>query len=100
MTTNDKSLGDIASCKIFENEKIRIWNLIVEPGESSDWHLHKNDYVTVVVQGGNLHIEYDNGTIAESPSQIGSTRYHKEHKVHRVTNNTDITYKNILIEIK
>ena len=28
---------------------LSIWNLIVEPGEASDWHLHGRDYVTVIV---------------------------------------------------
>ena len=100
MVSDDRNLGDIATELILENDKVRIWNLVVAPGESSDWHLHENDYVTVVVQGGNLHVEYDGGTVEESPSQIGSMRYHEEHKVHRVTNNTDTTYRNILIEIK
>ena len=51
MPRGNEPLGDIASVVLFENERVKIWNLIVEPGETSPWHLHERDYVTVVVEG-------------------------------------------------
>ena len=100
MASGDRKHGDIATRLILENDKVRIWNLVVAPGESSDWHLHENDYVTVVVEGGDLDVEYANGSVESSPSEIGSWRYHGDHKIHRVTNNTGSTYRNVLIELK
>ena len=100
MASGDRKLGDIATQLILENDKVRIWNLVVAPGESSDWHLHENDYVTVVVEGGDLDVEYNNGSVASSPSQIGSWSFHGDHRIHRVTNNTNSTYRNVLIELK
>ena len=61
MVSDDRNLGDIATELILENDKVRIWNLVVAPGESSDWHLHG---------------------------------------AHRITNNTNSTYRNVLIELK
>ncbi len=100
MASGDRNLGEIATQLILENDKVRIWNLVVAPGESSDWHLHENDYVTVVVEGGDLDVEYNNGSVASSPSQIGSWSFHGDHTIHRVTNNTNSTYRNVLIELK
>ena len=100
MASVDRNLGEIATQLILENDKVRIWNLVVAPGESSDWHLHENDYVTVVVEGGDLDVEYNNGSVASSPSQIGSWSFHGDHRIHRVTNNTNSTYRNVLIELK
>ena len=100
MTSGDQNLGEIATQLILENDKVRIWNLVVAPGESSDWHLHEKDYVTVVVEGGELDVEYNNGSVASSPSQIGSWSFHGDHRIHRVTNNTNSTYRNVLIELK
>ena len=100
MASGDRKLGEIATQLILENDKVRIWNLVVAPGESSDWHLHENDYVTVVVEGGDLDVEYSNGSVASSPSQIGSWSFHGDHRIHRVTNNTNSTYRNVLIELK
>ena len=100
MARGNEPLGEIASVVLFENDKVKIWNLIVEPGESSQWHLHGHDYVTVVVEGGGLDAEYDDGTKRHSPSDIGTWTYHGEHQVHRVTNPTNERYKNVLIELK
>ncbi len=100
MPRGDQPLGDIASVVLFENERVKIWNLIVEPGEASDWHLHERDYVTVVVEGGGLTAEFDDGTKGEGSPHVGSWMYHGDHKVHRVVNNTDTRYKNVLIELK
>ncbi len=36
MASGDRKHGDIATQLILENDKVRIWNLVVAPGESSD----------------------------------------------------------------
>ena len=100
MPRGDAPLGDIATDVLFENDAVKIWNLIVNPGESSDWHLHGRDYVTIVVEGAGLTVEYDDGTAEDSPSSPGTWRYHDEHKIHRVVNNSDTRYVNVLVELK
>ena len=100
MPRGNAPLGDIASEVIFENDRVKIWNLIVEPGKASDWHLHERDYVTVVVEGGGLTVEYDDGTSEYSPSAPGTWRYHGDHKIHRVVNDSDARYVNVLVELK
>ena len=100
MTIGNEPLGEIATNLLFENEKVKIWNLIVDPGESSDWHLHERDYVTIVVEGVGLKVEYDDGRIEDSRSETGTWRYHGEHQTHRVHNGTDERYVNVLVEIK
>ena len=100
MSRGDAELGDIATDVLFENDNVKIWNLIVDPGESSDWHLHERDYVTIVVEGAGLTVEYDDGTSDDSPSGPGTWRYHDDHRVHRVINNSDARYVNVLVEIK
>ena len=32
MASDDQTLGDIATHLILENDKVRIWNLVVAPG--------------------------------------------------------------------
>jgi quercetin dioxygenase-like cupin family protein len=98
--TGKKPLGDIATDVLFENERVKVWNLNVEPWESSAWHHHRRDYVTVVVEGGGLTVEYEDGTTEAGSSKVGDWRYHGEHRVHRVHNRTAARYKNVLIEIK
>ena len=100
MAIGHEPLGDIATRVVFENEKVRIWNLIVEPGEASEWHLHDNDYVTIVVEGGGLTIEYDDGSSALNATKVGSWQFHGDHQPHRVINNSGERYTNVLVELK
>ena len=100
MARGNEPLGDIATKVLFENEKVKVWNLVVDPGEASGWHLHPRDYVTVVVAGGGLTVEYDDGTSGVGSAAVGTWTYHSEPRVHRVVNYTDTTYKNVLIQPK
>ena len=100
MSRGNEPLGDIASVVLFENDRVKIWNLIVDPGEASGWHLHERDYVTGVVEGGGLAVEYEDGTTQEGSAAVGVWTYHGEHRVHRVVNNTSTRYKNVLVELK
>ena len=45
-------------------------------------------------------MEYDDGTTQIGSTHIGHWTYHDEHQAHRVSNNTDVRYKNVLIELK
>ena len=100
MARGEEPLGDIATIPLFENERVKIWNLIVEPGEASPWHLHERDYVTVCLEGGGLTVEFEDGTTTKGATEPGSWVYHDEHHVHRVLNHTDRRYKNLLVELK
>ena len=100
MPKENEPLGEIASDVLFENDRVKIWNLIVDPGQASAWHLHRRDYITVVVEGGGLTLELEDGATEQNVSEVGTWRYHGEHKVHRVINKGSARYKNVLIELK
>ncbi len=48
MPRGDEPLGPVANQFLFENDRLKMWHLDLQPGESSDWHVHDLDYVTVV----------------------------------------------------
>jgi len=37
----------VATSVLFENSRIRVWEMILAPGQASDWHTHLHDYVFV-----------------------------------------------------
>ena len=39
---------------LFENERVRVWDLRLQPGESTGLHRHASDYFYVVIGGGVL----------------------------------------------
>lgn len=36
---------------LFENDRVRIWELVLKPGEVSNWHDHADDHLLVVFSG-------------------------------------------------
>ena len=43
---------DIGTRLLFENDRVRVWDLALAPGESTGMHRHENDYLYVVIGGG------------------------------------------------
>ena len=43
--------GGVGGQVLFEDERVRIWELVLEPGEASALHLHEHDYYLVIMQG-------------------------------------------------
>jgi hypothetical protein len=39
---------------LFENDRVRVWDLSLAPGESLEKHVHRLDYVILVESGGLL----------------------------------------------
>jgi len=44
-------IGDVADRILFEDDKIRIWEMTLEPGEASDLHVHEHDYYLIILSG-------------------------------------------------
>lgn len=47
----DAPLGGVGGRILLEDEKVRIWELILEPGEASALHKHEHDYYLVIFEG-------------------------------------------------
>lgn len=44
-------IGKVGSRIILEDDTVRIWELILEPGEASDLHRHDLDYYLIILEG-------------------------------------------------
>jgi len=42
---------------LMENDRVRIWELALAPGERSTLHEHDNDYIVVQVYGDKVAVE-------------------------------------------
>jgi hypothetical protein len=45
------ALGGVGSQVLFEDDRLRIWELKLEPGEASDLHRHDHEYYLVIDSG-------------------------------------------------
>ena len=49
-------LGPIATRIVFEDERVRVWEQVIEPGASTGPHHHKLPYALVTVEGSSLEV--------------------------------------------
>ena len=47
----DDPMGGVGTQVLFEDDNVRIWEMILEPGEASDLHHHEHDYYLAVSSG-------------------------------------------------
>ena len=100
MARGSEPLGDVANEFLFENDRVKVWHLVLEPGETSPWHVHDMDYLTVVIDPSNLTVEWEDGTTEDRQFATGQANFREGHGAHRVTNMGTMRYRNSLIELK
>jgi hypothetical protein len=49
----------IGTSVLFENDRVRVWEMPLEPGTSSALHQHHNDYVVIYAGDSELEIAFD-----------------------------------------
>jgi len=54
MTQSGRVLGDIATRLLMENDRVKIWEMDLAPGEESAIHEHTMDYILVVLEGDRI----------------------------------------------
>lgn len=66
-------LGPIGDRVLFEDDQIRVWDMVLEPGERSPLHHHEHDYVVVVVEGDHVSVEPGPHSDERSGAGYGAT---------------------------
>ena len=54
MAESERKLGGIATRVLMENDRVKIWEMDLAPGEESDIHEHTMDYILVVLEGDKI----------------------------------------------
>ncbi len=50
----------VGSDIVFEDEKVRVWNFELRPGESTVMHTHEHDYIWYAISGAPLQLYDEN----------------------------------------
>jgi hypothetical protein len=54
---DERVLGDVGTEIVFENDRVRIWQLRLAPGERSAIHRHEMDNVLIQISGDRIAAE-------------------------------------------
>lgn len=84
----------------FENEYVRVFDVVVFPGDTTLFHTHSNDYVFVTIGDADLQAEVMGGQPADLLLKNGEVRFSKAPITHRVSNPSNVSrFRNITIEV-
>ena len=90
---------------LFENERVRVWDLALAPGEALEKHIHRLDFCFIVVNGGALqHVDPDTPAndqhVQYSDDQVVFIEAHEGTVHNRLINVGTTPYRNFVIELK
>lgn len=107
MAEPDTALGPIATRVLYEDERVRIWDQVIEPGSSIGPHRHDLRYALVTVDGGSLEVAPVPGYPAIHGEEKISVEMESETaeilpegSVEDAANVGERTYRAILVEFK
>jgi hypothetical protein len=105
---DDRVVGDIATKLVMENDRVRIWEMRLEPGEESDLHRHDHDYVMIQISGDKMaaRFEPDSGgewaglDYVEGDISPGNVIFAKKGGIETAVNIGDEPFHEIVVEFK
>ena len=102
--TESHDLGPIGDRVLFEDERIRVWEMVLKPGERSPMHHHEHDYIVVVVEGDRVTVEPietgEDGSGSKSASVApGHSVFLRKGGTEVAVNSGAVRYRDVQIEL-
>jgi hypothetical protein len=86
---------------VFEDAQVRVWRIVLEPGEEAPWHTHELDYTSVSVEGDVIERLNADGTVDRIAVRPGAfTRWHQSTRRHALRNVGAMRFANVIVELK
>jgi quercetin dioxygenase-like cupin family protein len=83
----------------FENEFVRVFDVLVPPHGETLFHSHSHDYIFVTLGDSHVRSEIADGKAVELDLKNGETRFTAAPLNHRAVNLADSPFRNITVEI-
>jgi beta-alanine degradation protein BauB len=104
MSDQTSQLGDVGTALLFENERVKVWEMDLQPGEESDLHRHDQDYILVIIEGDRIAgvppEGVDSAKYIEAGVEPGKVYYQRSGGTETARNVGERRYYEILIELK
>lgn len=93
---------------VFEDERVRVWELSIEPGAESHVHEHPNDYLMICIEGDRIAAEASPGQDApygpaghyvDIPTHPGHVVFVEGGVKENAINSGTTRYRNLVVEL-
>jgi predicted metal-dependent enzyme (double-stranded beta helix superfamily) len=109
-------MGTVGTTKVFEDERIIVWEFVLAPGEKTPVHTHEHDYIFYVLEGAPLQVyDAEDRELGQFDASTGAVfalkceggelisldgRGHRVPATHSARNLGATRYREILVETK
>ena len=109
-------MAGVGTNVVFEDDKVKVWEFVLEPGEKTPVHTHELEYMFYVLEGSTLKVfDEDDNDLGDLPLEDGDVvalhikgdqlvlRDNPDHTVpvtHSAQNVGTSRYREVLIETK
>jgi mannose-6-phosphate isomerase-like protein (cupin superfamily) len=93
-------LGNVATRLLLENDRVKVWEMVLEPGESSDLHRHTLDYILYILEGTSIDADRPDGQSFSFPVKPGQVIFVERGGIERAVNRSDVRFRELLVELK
>ena len=106
MTDDERVLGPIGTKLLFENSRVRVWEVRLAPGERGAVHRHELDHVLVQIHGDRIAVESEPdsltpwGPYLEAAIAPGDFTYQRRGGVETAVNVGTEAFHELIIELK
>jgi quercetin dioxygenase-like cupin family protein len=91
--------GDVGTKLIFENDRVKVWEFTLQPGEAVGEHTHHHDYLILPIEGS--MVEVTRGDQVEASEYAGgSVIYRPKGETHNAKNVGSRRYHQLIVELK
>jgi hypothetical protein len=98
--------GEIGNRLLFENDRVRLWEVKLAPGERGDLHRHDLDHVLVHVNGDRVAVASEpdsptpHGPYLEADIAPGDVSFARRGGIETAINVGRTTFHEIIVELK
>jgi predicted metal-dependent enzyme (double-stranded beta helix superfamily) len=106
MAKPQRTIGEIADRIVFENDRVRIWELRLSPGQTGPVHQHALDHILIQIEGDRVAVHPEPDTTGpykeylEADAAPGNVIYVNRGGVEAAHNIGKRTYHEIIVELK
>jgi len=104
--SDQRSFGGVGNKLVYENDRVRVWELRLEPGEASPVHKHDLDHILIQIAGDKIALAPEPDTASrykdymEADVLPGEVAFVRRGGVEVARNVGAQQYREIIVELK
>jgi len=95
-----EEFGNVGTKLLAENDRVKIWEMVLDPGEASDLHQHTLDYCLCIVEGSSIDADPPDARSFRIAVAPGDVFYVPRGGSERAVNRSGERFREIIVELK